>query len=124
MIQGLVVLNYPGYSPTTWQTTLMFYAVILIGLTINTLLARTLPYFESVVLIIHVLGFFGLLVPLVYLAPKGNAADVFQTWLNEGDWDSRGVTWLVGATTAMFSFIGKNPDPRQSLASNYLHFLK
>ena len=85
----------------------MFYAVILIGLMINTILARTLPYFESAILIIHILGFFGLLVPLVYLAPKGNAADVFQTWLNEGDWDTRGLTFVIGSTTAMFNFIGQ-----------------
>lgn len=106
MIQGVVVLNYPDYAPKNWQTTLMFYAVVLLSLTINTVLARTLPHFESAILVIHILGFFALIIPLLYLGPSSTPQEVFQVWLGEGDWDTRGLTFLIGVTTAMFNFIG------------------
>ncbi|KAK6594026.1 amino acid permease [Botrytis cinerea] len=69
LIQALVILNHPTYVPERWQATLIFYAVLAFILFINTFLARWLPKIEGFVLCIHILGFFGILIPLVYLAP-------------------------------------------------------
>ncbi|KAL8801575.1 MAG: hypothetical protein Q9182_004361 [Xanthomendoza sp. 2 TL-2023] len=57
MIQGLLVLNNDNYVPERWHGTLLFYAIILFSLIINTYLARLLPKIEGMVLIIHVAGF-------------------------------------------------------------------
>lgn len=106
MIQGLMVLNHPDYVPERWQATLMFYAVIALSLFVNTYLARLLPNIEAIVLIIHVVGFFGILIPLVYLAPKGSVSDVFDTFINSGGWSTDGLAFFVGSIQAMFSLIG------------------
>ncbi|TVY18172.1 Choline transport protein [Lachnellula arida] len=106
MIQGMIVLNHPDYSPTRWQGTLIFYGVIAFIVFINTFLARWLPKIEGLVLCVHILGFFAILIPLVYLAPHGSSNDVFTTFINGGGWDTNGLSFFIGLTTSVFSFLG------------------
>lgn len=116
MIQALLILNYPNYAPTRWQGTLIFYAVIAFIVFINTYLARWLPKIEGMILCVHILGFFAILIPLVYLAPHGSAKDVFATFINGGGWSSNGLSFFVGLITSVFSFLGNIiPRPRSSL---------
>jgi choline transport protein len=108
MIQGVAILNYPNYESTRWQGTLIFYAVIAFIVFINTYLARWLPKIEGMILILHILGFFAILTPLVYLAPHGSAKDVFATFLNTGGWKTNGLSFFVGLITSVFSFLGRH----------------
>ena len=107
IIQGLLVLNHPDYVFQRWHGTLLFYAIVVIALFVNTYLVRMLPRIESIVLIIHIIGFFGILIPLVYFAPHGTPADVFATFNNGGGWSTTGLSFFVGLATSIFSFIGK-----------------
>ena len=120
MIQGLLVLNYPAYEFHRWHGTLLYYAIIVVSLFVNTYLAQQLPKIETLVLALHVMGFFAILVPLVYLAPHGTAKDVFATFGNSGGWPSTGLSFFIGLTTSMFAFIGKNlitPSPEDAWLS-------
>lgn len=108
MIQGLLVLNYPSYGYQRWHGTLLFYAVILFSLFVNTYLARLLPSIESIVLILHIIGFFCILIPLTYLAPHHSPKDVFASFVNQGGWSSTGLSFFIGTATSMFAFIGKS----------------
>ena len=59
------------------------------------------------VLIIHILGFFGLLIPLVYLTPWHNSAkDVFTTFRNGGGWSSVPLAFFVGLQGNALCFVG------------------
>jgi amino acid transporter len=107
MIQGLAILNHPNYNATRWQGTLIFYGVIAFVVFVNTYLARWLPKIEGMILILHILGFFAILIPLVYLAPHGSAHDVFGTFINSGGWNTNGLSWFVGLITSVFSFLGR-----------------
>ncbi|KAL2062997.1 hypothetical protein VTL71DRAFT_6069 [Oculimacula yallundae] len=106
IIQGMVVLNNDSYVPARWQATLIFYGLIFIVVFVNTYLARWLPKIEGLLLVCHILGFFAVMIPLVYLAPHGSAKDVFGTFLNGGNWSSGGLSWLVGLVTSTYSFLG------------------
>ena len=106
MIQGLLVLNRPDYVYERWHGTLLFYALFLMSLFINTYLARLLPQFEASVLLIHIIGFFCILIPLAYLAPHGSASDVFATFTNGGGWSVDGLSFLIGLSTCQFAFLG------------------
>lgn len=106
MIQGLMVISMPEYQMERWHGTLLFYAVVAFSVFINTVLARLLPHIESVVFIIHVLGFFGILIPLVYFAPHSSPKDVFTTFINAGGWSSDALSFFVGLSAGMFTFIG------------------
>jgi choline transport protein len=105
IIQGLLVLNYPNYNFKRWHGTLLLYAVIFVALLFNTYLAKQLPKVEGAVLIIHVVGFFGVLITLVYLAPHGSPHDVFVLFLNNGGYD-KGTSFFVGLITTVFAFVG------------------
>jgi len=122
MIQGLIVLNNPTYAPQRWQGTLLFYAVILVSVIFNTWLVRYLPKIEGLVLIIHVAGFFGVMIPLVYLAPHGTTKDVFTTFANGGDWPTQGLSFFVGIVTGVYAFLGQHSPANPSLGISVLTF--
>ncbi|MCJ1313396.1 hypothetical protein MMC25_007074 [Agyrium rufum] len=106
IIQALVVLNYPHYDYQRWHGTLIFYAIIATALFVNTYMGRVFPKFEALVLVLHVAGFFAILITLVYLSPKTASANVFQHFINGGGWDTDVESFLVGTVTSMFAFIG------------------
>lgn len=106
MIQGLAVLNYPNYQPKAWQTVLTLYAVLGLALFLNTYLASHLPVVESLVLIVHILGFFAILIPLVHLAPHGSPSAVLNTFLDEGNYSTNTLSFFVGLMTSIFALIG------------------
>ncbi|KAI7284923.1 hypothetical protein KC345_g2030 [Hortaea werneckii] len=56
-IQGLLVLNYPGYVFERWHGTLLIIAMLSFAVFFNTVLAHRLPLVEGLILFIHVFGF-------------------------------------------------------------------
>ena len=105
-IQGLLVLNDPTYNYQRWQGTLLYYAIIGVGILVNTWLARLLPKIEGALFMIHVVGFFCIFILLAYLGPHNSAADIFAVFSNTGGWTSIGLSFFVGLPTSMFTFIG------------------
>ena len=106
LIQGLITLNNPTYQSQGWQGTLLFWAVILLAVSANTVVVSALPKIESLILIIHILGFFAILIPLVYLAKPVPAKEVFTIFLNEGEWATQGLSFFIGLAGLAFSFLG------------------
>lgn len=93
-IQGLVALNYPNYNYEAWHGIMLTIAVTMFGANIT--LARKLPMIEATILVIHVFAFFGILVPLWVLSPRGDMESIFTQFSNGGDWASLGTSALVG----------------------------
>ncbi|KAF6515541.1 hypothetical protein HZS61_004282 [Fusarium oxysporum f. sp. conglutinans] len=89
-IQGLIVLNNPGYEPKPWHGTLLTIAIAAFSVLFNILLARKLPLIEAIVLVIHVFAFFGILVTLWVLSPMADAKAVFTQFSDGGGWNSIG----------------------------------
>ncbi|KAI4112802.1 MAG: hypothetical protein LQ345_006102 [Seirophora villosa] len=125
LIQGLIALTHPEYSPQRWHGTLLLWSVILVAVIVNTIISSLLPKLECLILIIHVLGFFAVLIPLVYMAPHGDAASVFTVFLNEGGWQTTGLSFMIGLTGNVFAFLEiSNASlnvPRSMLASVMLN---
>ncbi|OQO08167.1 hypothetical protein B0A48_06961 [Cryoendolithus antarcticus] len=108
IIQGLAKLNNPDYNATAWQGTLIVWAVLTFSILFNTFFAAKLPLLEGVVLVLHICGFFAILIVLWVLADVSPAREVFTTFSNGGGWSSQGLSCLVGILSPVFSFIG--PD--------------
>lgn len=108
MIQGLCLVNYPAYGLTykPYQGTLITWAVVLVCVFFNTVIGSLLPKVEAAFLILHVLGFFAILIPLVYYGPKGDVTELFSSYLNEGGWSTYGLSFMVGSLGSAFSFVG------------------
>ncbi|KAF4983786.1 hypothetical protein FZEAL_870 [Fusarium zealandicum] len=106
MILGLTSLNDDSFEPKLWQGTLLFWAIFFFAVFINTLVSSVLPKFEGMILILHVLGFFAILIPLVVLGPRGDSKEIFTTFVNNGGWQSQGVSFMVGMMGNVFAFVG------------------
>lgn len=106
MIQGLLVLNYPDYVFERWHGTLLVFAVAGFAVIFNTVLAKKLPLIEGVVLVIHIFGFFAILVPLWVLGPRGDARTVFTEFSNFTGWNSAGTATIVGVLGAILPLLG------------------
>jgi len=66
----MVILNNPNYVPARWHGTLLGIAVASFSLFFNTLLARKLPLIEGIVLVLHIFGFFAILITMWVLGPR------------------------------------------------------
>ena len=106
LVQALMVVNNPGYDPVGWQGTMIFWAVLLVCVAMNTVLSKALPTIEVAVLILHTLGFFAIIIPLIYLAPKDSAKDVFTTFQNDGGWSSQTLSFFIGLNGVAVAFVG------------------
>lgn len=106
IIQGLIILNYPDYEPQNFHGALLAWAVIAVCIFVNTVVAGLLPVLEGLILLIHVLGFIAILITLVYLSPHSSAEDVFFRPLNEGNWPSQGLSYLIGFIGNVATFVG------------------
>lgn len=107
IMQGLIILNHPGYKPQPYHVTLLSFAVIFVAVFINTVVSSLLPIIEGFILIFHVLGFFAILITLVYMAPHGKASTVFTTSLNAGNWPTQGISYCVGFIGNVATFVGQ-----------------
>ena len=119
MTQGVAVLNYENYTKPQYQGTLMIWGILLVCAFFNTVIANQLPGVEATFLVLHVVGFFAILIPLVHFSPHAKASDVFATYLNEGGWPTKGVTFMVGMTGAAFPFAGADAAVHVSRSQLY-----
>jgi choline transport protein len=86
---------------------LLGWAVLAFSVVINTVGSKTLAYFEGVILIVHILGFFAIVIPLVYLAPHHDVS-ILTTFVNSGGWPTQGLSTMVGLPSSVFALVGKS----------------
>lgn len=110
LIQGLIAQKHSEYTAPGWQGTLLMWAVLVYCVAVNTILSGVLPAIEVFILILHVLGFFSIIVPLLYLSPHNKASYIFGTFFNEGGWKSQTLSFFIGLQGNAASFVGKWPQ--------------
>ena len=106
-IQGMMVLNNSNYAFQRWHGTLLYWACTLFAVCMNTFISSSLPAIERVFLILHIFGFFVILIPLVYLGPHASSSDVFTVFLNKGGWSTQALSFFVGLSGNVFSLVGE-----------------
>lgn len=105
-IQGVVTISHPNYDPKAWQGTLIMWAAICLALAINIVGGKLLPRFETLVLLVHLFGYFGILIPLTYMADHKSSKEVFKDFVNSGGFPTDGLAFFVGMTGCVFAFAG------------------
>ena len=119
-IQGLLILNYQQYVPQQWHGTLLFWATIMVSVFVNTVVSSILPTIEGFIFTLHILGFLAILIVLSYMAPHSTASEVFTLFLNEGNWSTQGLSFMIGIIGMAFSFVGMLQDFPAKLSSIFL----
>lgn len=105
-IQGLIALNKPDYTFEAWHGTLLVFAVSAFNVVFNTFLAKKLPLIEGIVLVVHIFGFFAILVVLWVMGPKGDTHAVFTTFNDYGGWNNNGAATLSGLVAVVLPLLG------------------
>ncbi|KAF2269050.1 amino acid transporter [Lojkania enalia] len=114
IIQGMVVMSRSSYIPIPWHTVLLMWAISLFAVMINSHTGRMLARFEGFILVLHLMGFFCILIPLVYFGPHGEPSDVFATFLNFGGWPSQSLSFLIGLPTSAAILLGADSSIHMS----------
>ncbi|CAD6584222.1 MAG: hypothetical protein ASARMPRED_001636 [Alectoria sarmentosa] len=106
LIQGLIVLTRPNYDPKPYHHMLLFWAVMAFAVFINVLASTVLPKFEGLILVLHIVGYFAILLPLLILGEHQDPHQVFGLWLNLGNLPTQGTSFMVGLLGPVFMFLG------------------
>jgi choline transport protein len=94
-IDALIVLCNPDYVWHSYHSTLLTIATISLAIIFNTVLAIRLPMVESVFLVVHVAGLFGIIIPLWIMAPHGGAYETLINFTNKGGCSSTGLSATI-----------------------------
>lgn len=106
IIQGLIALNNPNYPFHSWHATLLTIGASAFAIIFNTVLAVKLPLIEGCVLVLHLAGFFAVIIPLWIMAPRAPASTVLLEFSNNGGWPTTGLSAMIGLTTPLTALIG------------------
>jgi choline transport protein len=105
IIQALITVNNPSYSPENWQGTLLVFSMVLVLFIANIWGAKSLPMLQNILLVVHCFGFFAVIIVLWVLAPRNSAKKVFTEFTNEGGWSTMGLSLMVGQISAIYGSI-------------------
>jgi choline transport protein len=85
----------------------MIFALMIFALLLNIYFSKVLPHIETAALWTHITLFIVVLVVLTVMAPtKSSNAEVWTLFLNEGGYESKGLSFFVGLITPVFAFSG------------------
>ena len=106
LIQGVIIFTDVGYNPQAWHAVMLYWAILIVGVIVNTFTSHYLPKIEALILILHVLGFFSILLPLIFLGTHVQPSAVFETFINDGNWPTQGLSFFVGLLGNAYVFFG------------------
>ena len=108
LIQNIVLLTHPSYAERmeNWHGTMLLWAVLLLIYAINTSLPRLFVKFEGYAFVLHLLGFFAVMLPLIFLGEKTSSANVWNQFKNMGEWHTQGLSFCIGIIGTVFAFAG------------------
>lgn len=107
IMQGLIILDYSDYVPKDYQGMLMAWAIVATGILINAATPGLLPKFEIFVIVFHIAGFIAVVATLwAMTSVRSTSAFVWTTSLNEGGWQTQGVSYCVGFLGNVATFVG------------------
>lgn len=103
IVIGLVVFNYPDYTPERWHGTFIMWGFVVIPVVWNFWFRKMLNTLEMIGGICHVIFFIVSIITLVCLAQRSDASYVFNT-LTTGvsGWTNPGVAFSLGMLTVTF----------------------
>lgn len=107
LVESIINIQNIEYSFTTWQSTLIGIAYLLVTIGFNTWGAKLLPVIETISLFGHLAGFVVTIVPLWAMAPKNSARSVFLDVVSNGGWSNPGTSCLIAQVGVLYCNIGE-----------------
>nr|OQO31753.1 hypothetical protein B0A51_00655 [Rachicladosporium sp. CCFEE 5018] len=107
-VESMINVYAPDWTFTSWQITLIMWAFTLITIIFNTYAAGILPGLEIASLVGHIAGFVVTLVPILVLAPKNSAREVFVDFQNNSGYSSVSAAYLLSQVTVIYCNLGSD----------------
>ena len=108
LVQSIINIAQESYSFAPWQYTLIMIGFLAITIVFNTWGAKALPMLETCSLFGHLAGFLITLIPLLVLAPKNSAKQVFTEVVNNGGWSNTGTSCLIAQVSVLYCNLGSD----------------
>jgi choline transport protein len=105
-IQGIIALNNPTYILKAWHGTMLIWSVLAICLVFNTFFSRKLPLIEGVIVVLHIAGFFAVIIPLWVMGDHSASSGVFTSFQDNMMWGNLPLAVIIGLTGASSTFVG------------------
>lgn len=106
-VEAVVQVYQPDFACTGWQYTLIMWAFNLVTIVFNTWGATFLPALEIGSLIMHAVGFVIVFIPILVLAPKNTASEVFVEWENTSGY-TMGTAFFLSQITILYTCLGSD----------------
>jgi choline transport protein len=108
LIESIIDVTMSDFGFTNWQYTPIMLGFLLITIAFNTWEAKALPMMEIVSLYGHLLGLLVVMLPLLIMAPKNSAQQVFTEVVNNGGWSNTGTACLVAQVSVLYCNLGES----------------
>jgi choline transport protein len=106
LVQTIILINNENYGFPAYQGSLLALAVLAICYLANVYGAKTLPYWQNAVFLLHILAYFAYIVPIWVSAPAATHYQVWGEFQNEGGWSNMALAILVGQLTGISEQVG------------------
>lgn len=99
---------HSNYTSLPWRGYLFVFTLATIVLLVNITLSRKLPKLEGVAFVLSLASFASVIIVLWVLSAgrKLSSAEVFQTFTDEGGWESLGLSMLAGQILLVWALTG------------------
>lgn len=106
LVESMVAVGRDSFTFPNWQYTLIMLAFLAITIVFNTWGASSLPMLETLSLLAHLIGFFVVIIPVLIMAPKNSASEVFTSFTSSSGWDI-GSACLVTQVAVLYCNLGR-----------------
>ena len=105
-LQSYIILFAPNYTFERWHTSMLVIANTTCFLGVNVIGSQWLHRFTFIGIVLHIAGYFTIIVYLlVKVNPKNTASYVFTDLTNLSGWSSDGIAWSVGLMSSAVGLI-------------------
>lgn len=99
-------MNTPNYAYERWQGTLLSIATTFFCIPFVTFLASSLPWIETGLLCLHIIGFFAIIGTMWGTTTPSDAHTVLLEFYNGGNWPTTGLSSMIGLIAPMAVLVG------------------
>jgi choline transport protein len=97
-----------------WHGTMLIWAILALCLVFNTFFSQQLPWVEGVIVVLHIAGFFAIIIPLWVMSDRSAASGVFTSFQDNMMWKNVPLAVIIGLTGASGTFIGSEAGVHMS----------
>lgn len=108
LVESIIAITEVDFLFPNWQYTLIMIAFLVVTIAFNTWGASSLPALETASLFGHLLCFFVILIPVLVMAPKNSAKEVFTSVVDSGGWGNVGTACCVAQISVLYCNLGKH----------------